>query len=305
MLDMLAMKLPAELEPYRIRVETGLKTMYEKTQGPAELLQAMAYSVFAGGKRIRPILLLASCDLFDHKLPDPVPAACALEWVHTYSLIHDDLPAMDNDDWRRGRPTSHKKFGEALGILTGDALLTEAFGYLARAYGKHPRIGLQLISELANAAGSAGMVGGQVLDVQDTDTKRTEEQLKHMHLLKTGALMEAAIKMGGILGSASDENLASLSEFGQRIGLAFQIADDILDVIGDLASLGKTAGKDQAQGKNTYVDLLGLEAARSHLHRLTNAAKDRLTTWETRASGLRSLVDLIAQSVQQEAGFVS
>ncbi len=291
------MPYPTELEALRERTEQGLQQLFSGCDGPEQLRQAMAYSLFAGGKRLRPALVVAARELFDTPGADPMPAACALEFIHTYSLIHDDLPAMDDDDLRRGQPTNHKRFGEALAILAGDGLLTEAFGLLARHYPEHPAA-IQLVGELAAAAGAGGMVGGQVLDVEQTGRRLQRAELETIHRLKTAALMVAAVRCGGLLGGADPEALADLTAYGRAVGLAFQVADDVLDVIGDRAQLGKTAGKDAAQGKNTYVALLGTEGARAEAVALTRLAEERIGRFGPRAAPLAALAGYIRQSVE-------
>jgi len=288
------MPYPAELEALRERTEDGLRRLFAGCDGPEPLRQAMAYSLFAGGKRLRPAMVVAARELFDGSGADPMPAACALEFIHTYSLIHDDLPAMDDDDLRRGRPTNHKRFGEALAILAGDGLLTEAFGLLARHYPDHPAA-IELVAELAAAAGAAGMVGGQVLDVNQTGRRLDRAGLETIHRLKTAALMVAAVRCGGLLGGADEAALADLTAFGRAVGLAFQVADDVLDVVGESAQIGKTAGKDAAQGKNTYVGLLGLAGARAEVCALTRQAEARL------AAPLAALAGFIRQSADCDA----
>lgn len=292
------MSYPPSLLPFKDRVDHALRAQFDSCQGPSTLLEAMAYSLFAGGKRIRPVLTLASSELFSQTL-DPMPAACALEFIHTYSLIHDDLPSMDDDDLRRGRPTSHKKFGEAMAVLAGDALLTEAFGLVARAYGDtNPGVGLRISAEIAFAAGSAGMVGGQVLDVRGTGGKPDMQGVEEIHRMKTGALIRAAVRCGAILAEAGELQLQSLTSYGESLGLAFQVADDILDVVGKNSQLGKTAGKDQSQGKQTYPALMGLEQARAYAFSLVDKAKESLSEFGQRAQALLDLANFIRSSVQ-------
>ncbi len=288
------MQLPTTIDSLRQEVEQGLHRQLAAIEGPPELLEAMEYSLLAGGKRLRPVLVVAARRLFDSGL-DPMPAAGALELVHTYSLIHDDLPAMDDDDLRRGRPTSHKRFGEALAILAGDALLTEAFGLVARAYaGGDPDRGLAVVAELARAAGAAGMVGGQVLDM--AGEAHDQPALERLHRMKTGALMTAAVRCGGLLGGADTGALAALTAYGRQIGLAFQVADDVLDVVGDRDRLGKSTGKDTAQDKCTYPALLGLESARGLVATLCSEAADRLRRFDARADPLREVSALLRAS---------
>ncbi len=288
------MQLPPTIDSLRREVERGLRCQLAAIEGPPELLAAMEYSLLAGGKRLRPALVMAARRLFDTGL-DPMPAAAALELIHTYSLIHDDLPAMDDDDLRRGRPTSHKRFGEALAILAGDALLTEAFGLVARAYaGVDPGRGLALTAELARAAGAAGMVGGQVLDM--AGEARDQPALERLQRMKTGALMTAAVRCGGLLGGADAGALAALTAYGRQIGLAFQVADDVLDVVGDRAALGKSTGKDAVQDKCTYPALLGLEPARGLVAALCTEAEDCLRRFDARAEPLREVATLLRAS---------
>jgi len=231
---------------------------------PAKLHEAMRYSVFAGGKRIRPILCLTVAEGLGGKAEGILKAACALEILHTYSLIHDDLPALDNDDLRRGRPTSHKMFGEDTAILAGDALLTLAFEWMAdiSKLGISPDAALEAIQIFARATGHAGMVGGQVLDMIHENQKIDLEVLQQIHRLKTGALLRASIEIGAVLGNARAKERCELTRFGEKLGLLFQIVDDILDVEGDVNTLGKTPGSDQRKGKATYPSILGLAMAK-------------------------------------------
>jgi geranylgeranyl diphosphate synthase, type II len=247
---------------------------------PAVIHRAMRYSVFAGGKRIRPVLALATAEAIGADAEPLVRHAAALELVHTYSLIHDDLPALDDDDLRRGRPTSHVVFGEAMAILAGDALLTEAFSWLAVPLGGMPA-GRQLraIGMVAAAVDSRGMIGGQVADIEsehlaerETSRELLEERLDFIHHNKTGKLLTASVMLGGLLGGATDDQLALLETYGGAIGLAFQIVDDLLDVEESAETLGKTAGKDLAQGKLTWPALRGADAARAKLGELLDTA---------------------------------
>ncbi|WP_040413378.1 polyprenyl synthetase family protein [Desulfosporosinus sp. OT] len=228
--------------------------------------QSMYYSLIGGGKRIRPVLALASAEAVGGSSELILPAAVALELIHTYSLIHDDLPAMDNDDYRRGRLSNHKVFGEAQAILAGDALLTYAFEFLAdEGLGQSERQ-LRIIREVAVAAGKVGMVGGQVADVAGEGKTLTLNEIEEIHKAKTGALLTVSARLGGILAGGTEEQVKALTDYAQALGLAFQIKDDILDVVGDSATLGKPAGSDLRQGKATYVSLLGLEGAEHQLH---------------------------------------
>ena len=262
---------------------------------PHDLHTAMHYSVFAGGKRIRPILCLAALEACGGDLAPAMPFACALELIHTYSLIHDDLPAMDNDDFRRGKPTSHKVFGEALAILAGGALLAEAFVLLCRM--EKVRLAaekrLAVIHEIATAAGVAGMVGGQALDIRAENHSPDFEGLECTHRLKTGALIAVAVKAGAILAGANDEKIQSLNVYGSHLGIAFQIADDILNVEGDSSLMGKKTGSDVASGKVTYPSLLGIENARAKLAEHIEAAAAAIEAFDSRALPLRVIARYI------------
>ena len=245
------------LAGWRTAVEQTLDEQLAAVANP-HLRAAMVYSVEAGGKRLRPLLLLSVVAMYDGVIADALPAAAALEYVHTYSLIHDDLPAMDDDDLRRGKPTNHKQFGEALAILAGDALLTDAFAILSRQY---PEKGAACVQILAEAAGSNGMVGGQVLDMDGENEQYHLETLKRMHEAKTGALIQAAIAMGGLFVTIPETDQTALADFSAAFGLGFQIKYDINDVTKTTAELGKTADKDVIEHKNTFPELLGLDGA--------------------------------------------
>jgi geranylgeranyl diphosphate synthase type II len=273
---------PEFFDTDRALVDEALGTFLPpETEIPTSIHEAMRYSVFAGGKRLRPILCIESARLFSHSHDEAVkaamPAACAVEFIHTYSLIHDDLPALDNDDLRRGKPTCHKKFGEAMAILAGDALLTLAFETLAKST-IEPKRRVKMIAEVATAAGTMrGMVGGQVADIEAERKKVDLGELEYIHQSKTAALIRASVLAGAISGGAGPSDVERLRRFGDAIGWAFQIVDDILDVEESSAALGKTAGKDQAQQKATYPSLLGLEESRdtaSDLHAKANAELD-------------------------------
>lgn len=240
---------------------------------PTTIHQAMRYSTFAGGKRLRPILTIATGEIFGADERELLPAACSIEMIHTYSLIHDDLPAMDNDDWRRGAPTCHVKFGEALAILAGDALLTQAFLTLADYETSNAERKTRVISEVARAAAtSRALIGGQVLDLQFEGQPVTGAQLEEIHRAKTGALIRCAVRVGAIIGGASEEELKSLTEYGEKAGLAFQVADDLLDETATSEELGKTAGKDAASRKATYTSHYGVDGARQMAGRFCREA---------------------------------
>ena len=259
---------------------------------PAVLHRAMRYSVFAGGKRLRPILVMAACEAVGGAPERVLHAACAMEMIHTYSLIHDDLPAMDDDDFRRGRPTNHKVYGEANAILAGDALLTEAFRLLADPAATRdcdPVAVLRVIETVARCAGSQGMVGGQVVDMEAEGKPIDYATLQYIHTRKTGALFLASIQTGAWLGGGNGDQLAALTRYGETAGLAFQIADDILDIIGDQTVLGKDVGSDQARGKATYPALLGLSEARRRAEELRDLALTALEPLGASAEPLRAL----------------
>jgi geranylgeranyl diphosphate synthase type II len=255
---------------------------------PADIYKAVRYSVFNGGKRIRPILCLAAAEAVGGDLGPAIPVACALELIHSYSLIHDDLPAMDNDDFRRGKPTCHKVFGENIAILAGDALLTEAFVLLSHV--EKVRLSaerrLAVIQEIAKAAGICGMVGGQALDVLSGKSVSDEDTLNEIHRRKTGALIVAAVKSGAIIFNARKDKIQALAEYGINVGLAFQVADDILNVEGDRELMGKKTGSDAAHDKLTYPSLLGLDLAKEKLAKYINAAEASLSGFDERARPL-------------------
>jgi geranylgeranyl diphosphate synthase type II len=283
----------AYLEGARQRIEVAL----DASLGPEEpetLRDAMRYSLLAGGKRLRPILCLAACELAGGASDLALPTAVALEMIHTMSLIHDDLPAMDNDDLRRGRPTSHKMFGEAMAILAGDALLARAFEMVAvRSSGVNPQHLLAVVGELSLAAGAPGLVGGQVVDLDSEGKNVALPTLEYIHLHKTGALLRACVVCGALVGGAEADLLGALRIYARGIGLAFQIIDDILDVTASSEVLGKTAGKDLTADKTTYPKLLGLEDSRKRADGLVIEAKGALAPWGTRAQPLLALADYI------------
>jgi geranylgeranyl pyrophosphate synthase len=244
-----------------------------ESETPPTIHQAMRYSTFAGGKRLRPILTVATGEIFGADERELLPAACSIEMIHTYSLIHDDLPAMDNDDLRRGMPTCHVKFGEAMAILAGDALLTQAFLTLADYETSNAEKKARVISEVAHAAATArALIGGQVLDIQFEGKPVTGAQLEEIHQAKTGALIRCAVRIGAIIGGAREDELKSLTEYGDKAGLAFQVADDLLDETATSEELGKTAGKDAASQKATYTSLYGVDGARQMADRLCREA---------------------------------
>ncbi|HEV8675569.1 MAG TPA: farnesyl diphosphate synthase [Methylomirabilota bacterium] len=266
------------------------------TAYPPAIHAAMRYSVLAGGKRLRPLLVIAGAEAAGGRMADVLPTACAFELIHTYSLIHDDLPAMDDDDYRRGRLTSHKVFGEAMAILAGDALLTHAFGLVAANFGlgKAPaEVFPRVVAEISEAAGTAGMIGGQVVDVQSEGERVSAETLEYIHTRKTGALIRAALRTGALLAGAADPVLEALTRYGERLGLAFQIVDDVLDVEGSLETLGKTPGSDRRKQKITYPDYHGLDTAWERAGALTREARAAITGLGAAAEPLAALADFV------------
>jgi len=281
-----------QISIWRERVETSFPGVFADRPGiPARLAQAMEYAVSAGGKRLRPTLVLASCHAAGGSEEQALPAALGIELIHTYSLIHDDLPAMDDDDLRRGKPATHVAFGEALGILAGDALHTLAFELLALAPLPEDRIVAQVLT-LALAAGAAGMAGGQVLDLEAEGSQPTEASVGQIHRLKTGALLQASLELGAHAAGAEAEMIAELGRAGSEVGLAFQIRDDILDATASSDELGKTAGKDAAAGKATWPALVGLEESERRATTLASQALERLSELGPAAEPLRHLVRL-------------
>jgi geranylgeranyl diphosphate synthase type II len=288
------MKPPDFFEQDRQLVEQSLERLLPTADTPpSSIHQAMRYSIFAGGKRVRPILCLEAARIFNSDIAPAMPVASAFEFIHTYSLIHDDLPALDNDDLRRGKPTCHKQFTEALAILAGDALLTLAFEVLATAPLEADRRAA-VLGEVARAAGTRGMVGGQVADIEAEGKNVTAEQLEYIHRSKTAALIRAAVVSGALCGGAGVADAERLREFGENIGWAFQVVDDILDVEETSAALGKTAGKDQAQNKATYPALFGLERSHEFASQLARKAMAALEPYGEHAANLRALGEFIA-----------
>jgi geranylgeranyl diphosphate synthase, type II len=288
------MSVPQFFESDRAGIEEALDRLLPKEEAhPASIHKAMRYSVFAGGKRIRPILCLEAAAMFSENPVAAVSAGCALEFIHTYSLIHDDLPALDNDDFRRGKPTCHKVFGEAIAILAGDALLTLAFQTLAFVP-VEPQRRLNILATIAQASGTdRGMIGGQVADLEAEKKTPDVGTLEYIHRSKTAALIRASIVAGGIAGGATNEDVERLKCFGENIGWAFQVVDDILDVEESSAVLGKTAGKDQAQQKATYPALYGILQSRDIAADLAAKALSELDFYGERASRLRELAQFL------------
>jgi len=297
MADSFERDVKAYLEAQRKVVDEALERCLPPAgDHPPRIHEAMRYSVFAGGKRVRPILALAAAEAVGGGSEAVLPAACALEMIHTYSLIHDDLPAMDDDDFRRGRPTCHKVYGEAIAILAGDALLTHAFRVLADpgvAPGLPAERRVRVICQLAEAAGSRGMVGGQVVDIQSEGRDIDLAALRALHARKTGALIRVSVLAGGILAGGDAEGLAALGTYGERIGLAFQVVDDILDVEGATEELGKTAGKDAQKRKATFPAVMGIEASRREAGRLIAEARNAVARFGDKAWALAALAEFI------------
>ncbi len=265
------------------------------------LYESMKYSLMAGGKRLRPVLLLASCEFAGGNIREAVPYACAMEYIHTYSLIHDDLPAMDNDDLRRGLPTNHKVYGEALAILAGDGLLTCAFEAITKdmmmVYDDQEKIRKRVNAayEIAKGAGCRGMVAGQVSDIEAENAVASNEMLEYIHLNKTGALIRAAVKAGLYLGSPDDNMINNMQKYAEYLGLAYQIADDILDVVGNPEEMGKSMGSDVKKNKNTYPSINGLDAAYRRLDEVTSKAVESIGDYYDNAEFFRDLVLRLAK----------
>ena len=283
-----------QLERYRVMVEDYLKTHLSQKPAYGSLIEAMNYSLLAGGKRLRPVLTLAVCEMCDGRAEQVLPFACGVEMVHTYSLIHDDLPCMDDDDLRRGKPTSHKVFGEAMAVLAGDALLTGAFESLSQAE-LPPEQVVQAVQCLASCAGCAGMVGGQVLDMDGEGHALSCQELETLQSLKTGALIQAAAELGCIGAGGSQAQRQAVAHYAQCLGRAFQIQDDILDVVSTSEALGKPVGSDVANDKSTFVGLLGLEECRALVQQLTQEAVEALAMFPNR----ECLVTIAQQMAQR------
>jgi geranylgeranyl diphosphate synthase, type II len=276
-------KVDAALDRYLPSAGTKPKTIHE----------AMRYSIFAGGKRLRPVICLATAEVLKGDIGQALPLACAVECIHTYSLIHDDLPCMDNDDFRRGKPTSHKVYGEGMAVLAGDALLTIAFEIAAscKSWPRYPHAAI--IREIAFAAGSQALVAGQVADLEGEGRKITPAELRYIHENKTAALIASSIRLGAMSANATPKQLAHLTDFGQSLGLAFQVIDDILDVTQTTEKLGKSAGKDVAAQKATYPALLGLPKAKKEADRLTARARAALKPFGKNAEPLEAIADYL------------
>ena len=280
-------------------VERALSQVVPEPSEPdGRLLEAMRYSLLGGGKRLRPILALAACEAVGGAPERAIGFACAVEMIHNYSLIHDDLPCMDNDDLRHGHATNHKVYGDAMATLSGDGLLTDAFKVLARSDGVPSAVVLQTVADLAEAAGSAGMVGGQVIDLQSEGKALSLDELKHLHAKKTGALFLASIVGGARLGGATEPQLANLNQYARALGLAFQVVDDLLDVEATTEQMGKRTGKDEAAGKATFPSLMGIDKSRQFARDLERQAYDTLAEFGPAAEPLRAIATFVVERRQ-------
>jgi geranylgeranyl diphosphate synthase type II len=288
------MDLKTYLAARAVEVDAALDAFLPKAkERPATIHAAMRYSVFAGGKRLRPVLCLAAAEACGGEISNALAPACAVELMHTYSLVHDDLPAMDDDDLRRGRPTCHKVYGEGIAVLCGDALLTESFIVLAKTLATKRYGAREFITELAETGGSRKLIGGQVMDLEGEGKNLTKRDLVRIHEAKTAALLTSSLRLGGMTANASPAKLEALTKFGHALGLAFQVIDDILDVTQSTEVLGKTAGKDEAVEKSTYPSILGLDASRKEAARLTKAAMDALTPFGKKGVRLREIAEYL------------
>ncbi|MGG3470917.1 polyprenyl synthetase family protein [Neobacillus pocheonensis] len=288
--------LDAFSQEYKKLLENELKSLVEKLNAPSIIKESMIYSLEAGGKRIRPLLLFATMDAFGLDPRKGLLAAAAIEMIHTYSLIHDDLPSMDNDDLRRGKPTNHKVFGDAIAILAGDALLTYSFEVMGNIPNENaaPETKLKLTVEMAKAAGTEGMVGGQVADMEGEKKALSLEELEYIHIHKTGKLLRFSVLAGAILAGAKHCQIEDLSAFAHHLGLAFQIQDDILDVVGNEHLIGKPVGSDTTNQKSTYPQLLSLDGARDALQMQINLSKEYLEKTGLNTKLLMEITDLVA-----------
>lgn len=275
-------------------INNALRKYMTHSENPQQkIYEAMEYSLYAGGKRLRPVLMLETARMCGGDPAVVLPFACAMEMIHTYSLIHDDLPAMDNDDLRRGIPTNHKKFGEAMAILAGDALLNKAFEIVSGVENLPPSRVLSAVSMLAASSGTEGMIGGQVVDIESEGKSIDLSELQYLHLLKTGAIIRSSCTIGALLAGASESEIRAVDEFASKLGVAFQIRDDILDCTGTEEELGKPIGSDEAEGKNTYVKLLGLEKSEQLVKTYSTQAEQALDCFGDKADFLKWLADTL------------
>jgi geranylgeranyl diphosphate synthase type II len=291
------MDLKSYLTSRQKKIDRALdRYLPKETAKPATIHRAMRYSLFAGGKRLRPILCLAAAETCGGKIDRALPLACAMECIHTYSLVHDDLPSMDNDDFRRGRPTCHKVFGNGIAVLAGDALLTVAFEIVSRATPTSRYNMSSYLSEIAVAAGSRKLIAGQVADLEAEGRKATRAELRYIHENKTAAILTASVRLGAMSANADAKKLAAITKFGRALGLAFQVIDDILDVTQTTEKLGKSAGKDIAAQKATYPAVIGLDKSRAEAKRLTRHAHSALSPFESRrAEPLHALANYLLE----------
>jgi farnesyl diphosphate synthase len=287
----------AQLSTVAAQVESGLERLLPVAEGDhAVIAEAMRYAALGGGKRLRPFLVIETARMLGGNINEALVVGCALECLHVYSLVHDDLPCMDDDDLRRGRPTVHKAYDEAIAVLAGDGLLTHAFALLgSEAAHRDPLIRSRLVCELAEKGGVSGMIGGQVIDITVSEEDRDEALITRLQAMKTGALIDYAVRAGGIISGVDAEGLSALSAYARDMGLAFQIQDDVLDVEGDAALMGKAVGKDEDLGKATFVSLLGLEEAKDMARRLGVSAKTNLSPFGEAAQTLKDTVDFVLQ----------
>lgn len=286
---------PTHLRAVADLVEARLSEVLPKPTGhQAIIMEAARYAALGGGKRLRPFLTVETARMLGGSLDEALTVGCALECLHVYSLVHDDLPCMDDDDLRRGKPTVHIAYDEAIAVLAGDALLTRSFGILGEV-DLPADVKVKLVTELAASGGMSGMIGGQVVDITVAEGERDEALITDLQAMKTGALIDYAVRAGGLVSGASDEHLAALSGYARDMGLAFQIQDDILDVTGDAETVGKAVGKDADLGKATFVSILGLEGARERAASLGQQAKNHLEPWGASAQTLRDTVDFVLE----------
>ena len=290
------MNLKAYLTSRQKRIDRTLdRYLPGESTRPATIHKAMRYSLFAGGKRLRPILTLAAAEACEGRIEHALPFACAMECIHTYSLVHDDLPSMDNDDFRRGRPTCHKVFGENIAVLAGDALLTIAFEIISRAKPTRRHDMSTLLREVAVAAGSQKLIAGQVADLEAEGKKTTRQDLRYIHENKTAAILTTSVRLGAMSANAGTKQLSAITKFGRSLGLAFQVIDDILDVTQTTEKLGKSAGKDVAAQKATYPAVIGLDASRAEAKRLTRNAHNALSVFEDKGETLHALANYLLE----------
>lgn len=290
------MNLKVYLKSRQEKIERALdRHLPKESTKPATIHKAMRYSLFAGGKRLRPILCLAAAETCGGKIDNALPLACALECIHTYSLVHDDLPSMDNDDFRRGRLTCHKVFGDGIAVLAGDALLTIAFEIVSRAKPTSRYNMSTLLREVAVAAGSQKLIAGQVADLEAEGKETTRAGLRYIHENKTAAILTTSLRLGAMSANANPKQLAAITRFGRALGLAFQVIDDILDVTQTSEKLGKSAGKDVAAKKATYPAVIGLDKSRAEAKRLTKQAHNALSIFVTKAEALHALANYLLE----------